>query len=84
VGSYWGQELETKESFKLRHRPTILFCFGPPPANDLLLACVRRALLNLIFHRGISRADGIDILEEGGLLRIDAEIFPKFLVLGSR
>ena len=41
-------------------------------------------LLNLIFHGRIARADGIDILEKGRLIRIDAEVFPKFLVLGSR
>jgi hypothetical protein len=39
--------------------------------------------LLLIFHGRIARADGIDILEKGRLIRIDTEVFPKFLVLRS-
>lgn len=37
-----------------------------------------------IFQGRVARADGIDILEKIRLIRIDAEIFAKFLVLGSR
>jgi hypothetical protein len=41
----------------------------------------RTLLLIFIFHGGIARADGIDILEKIRLIRIDAEVFAKFLVL---
>ena len=54
-----------------------------PPEETRDRGVEKRVLLDLIFQGGISRADGIDILEEGSLLRIDAEIFPKFLILGS-
>ena len=37
-----------------------------------------------IFQGRVARANGIDILEKVRLLRIDAEILAKFLVLGSR
>jgi hypothetical protein len=47
-------------------------------------ARAQTALLILIFHGRIARADGIDILEKRRLVRIDTEVFPKFLVLRSR
>jgi hypothetical protein len=46
--------------------------------------CERAVLLRLIFHGRIACADGIDILEKRRLIRIDAEVFAKFLVLRSR
>ena len=58
--------------------------YALPPEETPDLGVEKGGLLDLIFQGGISRADGIDLLEEGSLLRIDAEIFPKFLVLGSR
>jgi hypothetical protein len=39
--------------------------------------------LILIPRWRIVRANGIHILEKGRLIRIDTEVFPKFLVLRS-
>src|ERR1700730_1713531 len=45
--------------------------------------CGEKIVLFIFIFRGrIARADGIDILEKGRLIRIYTEVFPKFLVLG--